>query len=474
MRTFIIACCLFLSLPAAGQVEDLELIPASVRASRKPEAPAAKNGWLATKFHIEDEGQGYADRSHIPVPVPNQYLPGWMNRATFYGKVEMRPFRTLRLTLVDHLHYLNDNRTYAKWGKPLNDLNEAYASWNAFGTNYLDAGRINLKSGVAIGFNPTDYFKKDAVSVRISEDPLILRENRLGTLMARWQNIHPLGSLTLAAAPKLPTAHGRWITDDTSTALWLQRTNAVQRYLAKASSSYRGLSGDLLYYNENRDSFMGADLAHGWGDQFVMYGEWSGGRQYNIVADALLDDAQSLGIDAEKYVKYVPGDSRKRFRNQISSGFSFTEKEHKRTTFVEYHYNEAGMTPKDWAYWYQAGYYTTYIDIPALAPICQSAQETLWSIRSYAQRSMEPTTRQEVFIRNQWQEAFIKKLDLVHLFQINLIDGSFFAQPQGIYSLNDHIALTLTLYFYAGGTHSEYGSVKRWNTSKFAVRYYFN
>ncbi len=471
----IFAACLLLCPAAfAGQDEDLNLIPQSASFLQNPPTPAPKSKWHSFKFFAEAEGQLYTNRDHVIVAVPDAYLPSWGSRLTLYGKADIRMLPSLSLTIVDRLNHLSDEHSNFPSGKVQNDLNEAYLSWNVFHEHYLDVGRINLKSGVAIGFNPTDFFKKNAVSIRISEDPLVLRENRLGTLMARWQSIIPLGSLTLAAAPGIPDRRGRWITDGTSGALWLQRTNPAPRYLAKVTASHKGFNSDLSYYNEDKNSFLGADLSHGIGDRWVMYGEWSGGRQYNIVTNALLDDAKIFGINAEPYTWVVPGDSRKRFRSQVATGFSFTESAHKRSTYVEYHYNEAGMRTKEWNYWYTAGYYTSYLNDPALAPIYTRSLETLWSIRDCAQRSMEPTSRHQLFVRNQWQEAFFKKLDLVNLFQINLQDGSFFAQPMGKYYLNDKIMLTLTLNFYIGPRKSEYGSINRWNATKLGITYFFN
>ena len=42
----------------------------------------------------------------------------------------------------------------------LNDLREFYFSGSVGQNAYIDIGRVNLKNGVAVGYNPTDYFKK--------------------------------------------------------------------------------------------------------------------------------------------------------------------------------------------------------------------------------------------------------------------------------------------------------------------------
>ena len=457
----------------AGQDEDLDLIPDSV-STTQPEPPAPRaDRRNPFKFFVEDEAQANARRHGVLLPLPDKYVPAWSNRFTLYSKADVRLSSSLNLTIVDRFNHLWDIHSPFPSGTVQNDLTEAYLSWNVYRANYLDVGRINLKSGVAIGFNPTDFFKKNSVSLRTSEDPIALRDNRLGTVMARVQSILPFGALTLAAAPEIPARPGSVLTDKSSFALALQRTNAYHHYLAKISSSFIGLSSDLLYYNEKSNSCFGADVSHSLGDRFVFYGEWSGGRRYSLATDALLYDAKLYGVNGAQYTYAMPGDSKKRFRTQAAAGFSYTESAYKRSTFVEYHYNEAGMTKNDWQKWFSAGYVERLVVFPELAPVYAQVNTALWSMRDYAQRSMEPITRQQLFIRNQWQEAFTKKLDLTNLLQLNTVDLSFFLQSSAKYNLNDNLFLSLTAYFYAGSEHSEYGSVNKWSALKQGITYLF-
>ncbi|MFA6583165.1 MAG: hypothetical protein WCS77_02615 [Elusimicrobiaceae bacterium] len=453
------------SVAQAGQDEDLDLIPESVSSALLP-TPKAGKGPLSLQLFTEDEYQYNSNRS-VVVPLPASYLPDWKNRFTFYTKADVRAHKTLTFSVTDRLNQLSDSYSDFPSGVVQNDLNELYVSWQAGGENYLDAGRINLKSGVAIGFNPVDFFKKDAVSLRISEDPLVLRDNRLGTVMLRAQSIQSFGSITVAAAPQISAPPGTLLSDGSSFALGLQHTNPYPRYLAKFNGSYKDVNAELLYYNENADSFLGAAVSRGIGDQTVLYAEWSGGPQYNIIGGALVYDGQQLGVDTEKYVSFLPRDYDKRFRSQAVLGMSFTEKRYKRSTYLEYHYNGAGMDQTDWNYWYTGGYYASQ-----LAPFYDQPMLALWSIRSYAQRMMEPASRHQLFWRTQWQDAIIPRLDLVGLAQINPVDGSFFFQPMAKYYAGDNFSLTLTMYFYVGKPRSEYGSVNTANVSKFAVTYY--
>src|SRR5580658_1147592 len=70
----------------------------------------------------------------------------------------------------------------------LNTLKEAYLSYRG-GAEIVDFGRINVREGVGFAYNPTDYFRADAVRALLSIDPNTLRDERMGTLMARSQTL---------------------------------------------------------------------------------------------------------------------------------------------------------------------------------------------------------------------------------------------------------------------------------------------
>jgi hypothetical protein len=91
-------------------------------------------------------------------------------------------------------------------------LKEAYVSWQPHSSLLLDAGRINGRQGVAFGYNPTDFFRSDAIRSVVSIDPNSLRDNRLGTVMLRGQQLWDSGALSVVYAPRL-TDHAtrrRW------------------------------------------------------------------------------------------------------------------------------------------------------------------------------------------------------------------------------------------------------------------------
>ena len=93
--------------------------------------------------------------------------------------------------------------------------------------------------------------------------------------------------------------------------------------------------------------------------------------------------------------------------------------------------------------------------------------------RLFAQDAQEPLGRHYVFIRSHWQDAFEKHLDLTGILQINIQDGSFFAQPMGEYHLSSVLTLALTLNLFIGPERSEFGSLQQWGNIKGGFTYYF-
>ncbi|NJL58499.1 MAG: hypothetical protein HC887_01455 [Desulfobacteraceae bacterium] len=174
---------------------------------------------------------------------------------------------------------------------------------------------------------PNGFFKKNAVSTRISEDPGVLRENRLGTLMLRYQIIREKGSLTVAAAPEVSDSKEQWWTDRGSAGLALDRTNSDNRFLAKLTLNIRkDFSPELLYYyEEGANPTFGLNITEGIGDNIISYLEWSGGKRKKLIS-AALQEAVSVGLFPADMPAVLSADDKEQFTNQLAVGISYTEK----------------------------------------------------------------------------------------------------------------------------------------------------
>jgi len=84
------------------------------------------------------------------------------------------------------------------------------------------------------------------------------------------------------------------------------------------------------------------------------------------------------------------------FQNDLSAGLSYAN-EYKMTFWLEYHLHQAGFSRQDWSWWFAEG---TGPNGPSLAPL-------LWYIRGYAQEQQVPTSKDALFLRADWTDAFV-------------------------------------------------------------------
>lgn len=435
-----------LAAPSLAQDADLDLIPGdALTATGAPTAPIEDSA-LRLKASVEQALTGTRWRDDGTVAMPAARRPAWSHRLSADLRLETELAPDWSFTVADRLNW------FAGAGRDLggddlaNDLKEAYVTWKATPHVFLDAGRVNLRSGVAMGFNPTDVFKTDAVVTRVSEDPSVLRENRLGTVMARGLAVWPGGSATLAAAPDL--RDGVVAAERSALDPGLDRTNARTRLLAKASLALtEDVAPELLVYQENgpgndKAPAMGVNLTRAIGDRVVAYIEWSGQRRPGLAAQAIAD-AHRRRLLPDAAGNPITSDQEDRFRSQAAVGFSHTG-DGKLTTNIELHYNEAGFTRGQWDEWFRAG------------PANQAG--AAWLIRRFARERQEPVNRHTLFLRAHWPDAVMPDVDLTGLSQTSLSDGSTFAQLETAWRTADDLTLSLTIGGFLGGSRTEHGS----------------
>jgi|GEM_PF-275950 len=466
----------------AAEDADLELIPDRVMSQPAPQAgvpvpEAEKPGQSEShriKVFLDEAFQGNFHRGSLAVPLPDSSSStGWNNRISLDMRAEIRLLPEVSFIFADRLnHFLNQGEDPAE-DDLLNDLKECYLTWNIHASHYLDLGRINVKNGVAVGFNPTDYFKKDAVRSRISEDPGVLRENRLGVFMARAQGIWEKGALTLILAPEVSPKANRWWTDEEIIGLGLDRTNRTTRFLSKLTLNVlEDFNPEMLYLYDDGLSSWGLNITKGVGDNIVTYAEWSGSLRRDIASRAFLD-GQRDGAIPPSAPRVLSGTDERHFRNQLAVGFSYTEKVN-RTTNFEYHFNEAGFSQRNWDDWLHAGAAAkSLLNNPRTEALGRGMLGQLWLVREAFQDAGEPIARHSLFIRSSWQDALVKSLDLTGILNISLRDGSFLAQPMAEYHLSSSWTLSLTMDFFIGSDRTDFGTLSRWGDIRAGVAFYF-
>jgi hypothetical protein len=445
-----------------NESDDLDKIP-NPQASADTEATASGNG--NQRLYVENAFTGSTSRTNLLVPVPQSTASTWEDRVFVDVRREWRAGRRLTLTFSDRLNVRAQNDlAFPTEENLINEWREGFVSWEIFDSTYVDAGRINLKSGAALGFNPTDFFKTRAVIEPLSSDPSVLREDRLGTLMLRAQRIWTGGAMTVAFAPAISQASPIYSDSNLpSIGPSFDRTNARARLLVKGSINLAAdFSPELLVYREGGRTRFGVNITRGIGQNVVAYAEWSGGAEPSAIDDALAygRDTRVLPVGAPIALS---DDSASTFREDLSVGGSFSTKP-KLTLNVEYHFHQSGFDRRDWERWFMAGGDATNASLAA---------RELWFIRSYALDRQDPLTRHSLFTRADWVDAFIRHLELTGFVNMDLYDRSSLAQLAADYFASSKWTIGVQASLNVGGRGSDFGSLPQRTSLLFKLTRYF-
>jgi hypothetical protein len=459
----LVLSCKVLADQKVDENRDLDLIPppAQTPPAEQPSPAAGASG----KVYLENAfTQAWRQGSLVPSPPPQP--AAWEERVLLDLRREWRLAHDVGLTYSGRLNLrAEDGLGFPNHENVTNDLREAFASWEPFEQTFIDAGRINLKSGVALGFNPTDFFKTRAVVEPLSVDPVALREDRLGTLMLRAQRVWAGGSVTAAYAPAVTGASAIYTNANLrSFDPMLDRTNALDRWLLKGSVDLPdGFSPELLAYHDNGQTRWGANLTENIGQSVVAYAEWSGGPRENLIGNALRY-GRATGTLPAAAAGVLPDHEPVGFRNELAAGASYTTELPKITFNLEFHYNQAGFSGADWDNWFRIGRRSGGSSRIASA---------LWYIRNYAVDQQELISRDFVFLRADWVDAFVPKLELTGFVDADLLDGSRRVQLSADYYLSDRWTVGALVLVDAGARHSDFGSLPQAGSVLLKVARYF-
>jgi hypothetical protein len=325
-------------------------------------APAAVA--RSTSVTLEGADELYIERLSVDARYDGALVPGW------------------RAILAERL----DSEWTGPFGgnQEIGTLKEAYLAWQPSADTLLDAGRINARQGVAYGYNPTDYFRAGAIRSLVSLDPNSLRDNRLGTVMLRGEELWGSGALTAVVAPRL--------TEHTSAAAldpdW-GATNSNARWLLSLSQQITpGWTPQWLAFGgDGQSPQVGADLTAALGSATIAYLEVSGGRSASLLAQAL---------DAPEP---------ENFRTRAATGLTYSAA-NKLSLTVEYEYNGAGLGSAAWS------------------KLGLTDPSTYGRYREFALLQQDLPTRSNVFLYASWQDVAFRRLDLTAFLRVDLVDHS--------------------------------------------------
>ena len=453
----------------AGEDHDLDLIPKDIvddtpapgSAPQEDHAPVP-----ATKFYLkaflEDAVTLPSRTRSIPVSFPSVPF-AWQNRTNLDGHFQWEPVKAVTLSLSDRLSVLEESDlSFGSRQTVRNDFREGYLSWRASPSTYIEAGRINVRNGSALGFNPTDFFKTRTLVWQGSVDPSSLRQNRLGTLMIRGQRVWEGGSASIAYAPRVARPLPITPSDPLGVEPRFSATNAAYRALCTLSADAGEWSTQALGYLEPQRSKLGLNVSRSLGDAVILYAEWAGGPEKNLIARAV-EFGQSTGVFTASVPLLPPTRPKMLFRSDLALGGSWTIAT-KATLNLEYLFHEAGFSNQNWRDWFDMG---------GAANVTPWTSSELWYVRAYAADQQEPETRHQVFVRIAWPQAFVKELELDALTFVNLFDGSALSQVTAAYFLSDTWTAIAYGSMNTGIARSERGSMPQAGNMVLQLQRYF-
>lgn len=257
-----LAVTALLALPAQAQEDALNLESAPVE---KTESPS--NTKWSIEGSVANASQRYAtdsiDSSRVSLDV------------LYSGRIGTG----LRAVLSNRLDAIH--ATGAEADSQRNSLREAYLSWQpGGGDTVIDLGRINQRNGPGFGYNPTDFFRDGSLRVITSADPFALRQNRMGSVMLRAQQLWNGGSLSVAYSPKLA--------DKPSIDTWdldLGSTNNRDRAVITLGTQFsQSVNSQVLLYQESGlKPTLGANMTALLSDAAVAHLEWTTGTETALV-----------------------------------------------------------------------------------------------------------------------------------------------------------------------------------------------
>lgn len=404
--------------PAAAQDADLDAL---TLADTTPSEVAAPSDWRRFmeiglgSSHLRGSGDTRSNRRlSLDIQYDGTLAPGW--RALLANRLDLS-----QPALRDGEHAINT-------------LKEAYLSWRARPDSLIDLGRINVRHGVATGYNPTDYFRAGAVRAAVSINPASLKENRQGSAMLRGQQLWEGGSLSALLSPGLghaPEPEG--LNPD------LGATNRQHRGLLVLSQRVGNLTPQLLaYQQEGQPTQLGLNLTSLVGAATVLHLESSSGRSPDQLAQALpaLAPCSCNG-----------------WHNRLSAGLTHTTAS-KLTLTAEYHHNSAGLDGDDWR------------------RLRQGPTPVYALYRQWAASAQEMPTRRALFVHGTWQDALLPRLDLSAMHTLDLTDRSRRSWLEARYH-QERLDYALQWQAHSGGATSVFGALPERRGWQLSLRYYF-
>ncbi len=389
-------------------------------------------------FTLELKGQIFATRHRQPPASGSETNGGSRLSARMHGNAALSDSSTLLLNSRLYTE-ADDNSAYSFSSNTRLIVQEAAFQHLFTSESGLTVGRVNVRNGVASGFNPTDWFRKNSLVRTDSLDVKDRREDRLGIVAVQGMISDESGLWQAGYRPRIPTAENSILSDRDIIGQGLDRTNdRTAFYLKYTPSHWDNLAlTPSLYYEEN-NAGLGMESSITAHDTLVLYGEWFVQRRMDLAAQALDESAAFTPLFADR---------KTRLYNQLAVGASWSMPENIAgqndiTLSLEYHFNEAGLDAKEHDRWKR---------------LSHENDKAAGLIAKYAADAQEPLARHQIFTRLAWNDI-VGSADLSLIAALAPVDGSGFSQATLQIPLTENAHIDVQGYHFFGSRDSIYGS----------------
>ena len=270
------------------------------------------------------------------------------------------------------------------------DVQELAISYTVSPRVTLQFGRINIRNGVAIGFNPTDWFKDNSLVTAESAAPSDRRRERLGVFALTGTASVGNTLLQVGYRPKISASAGSILSDMDNVGLGLDRTNSTNAFFIKATPQFGSnlsVTGNFLL--NDGDPGLGFEVSGTIGDNLVLYGEVFAQKRLSIASEAL-----ASGLGSAAFQQGLGVSNSKDWEVQAALGLNWALPQsiigtRDISVALEYHLNTAGLT-------------SSQIDTLASATGADGA--AAGAIYGTASRRQEPLARNQIFARMAWND----------------------------------------------------------------------
>ncbi|WGF90522.1 hypothetical protein [Marinivivus vitaminiproducens] len=375
--------------------------------------------------------------------------PGPDESARLDFRILGHPMLNDRVGLLTNLRLrtqFSEGETYDVGNDTSLDVQELALTARATDWLDVDIGRINVRNGVATGFNPTDWFKVDSLVTADSFDVVDRREDRLGTFVIQSILHNESGVLQTGFRPEIE-GHGEdWTSDHDVIGLGLDRTNPRSAFYAKyAPSTGQNLAVSVSTLLEREQPGIGFEASRALSDELVVFAEYFGQWRRDLAGEA--NARGDLNTDVAQRLGSAGGRS---FQSQLALGSTWSlpfwavGNEDIALT-AEYHFNQAGLSSSELDAWFDAG------------EDGDAGPGELWATRGLAGTRQEPLTQHQLFFRFAWTDV-TENVDLGAIAFVSPQDGSALVETTlDAYVFTDgHIRLSG--FVAAGPDDSVYGS----------------